>query len=196
MSILTGIKNLKELFVGAKKAKQIYLGKNLVFEEASAYMLLYDNGTVNGISWAANKFNRLNYTAYATAKLYDERMLIQITQTTNTASYYYNAHVSTAEPVRVPKNASRLNVSVNGDATNWIVDLKFGLLPGTISNSYDDSKGGQLSSTISAQGATIKTHSMELSEDVKGRDDLYVIINGQQRCDQTRRMYIYNVWFD
>lgn len=196
MSILIGGENLKEMFIGTKKVMRIYRGTELVYDNETGNWVLYDNGAVEGIAWAENKFNRLNYTAYATAKIYDERMLIQIAQNANTASYYYNAHVATVNPIKVPASATRLNLISNGNSANWIVDLRFGLLPSNISNSYDDTKGGQISSTISAQGAALKTHSLILNDDVKGRNDLHIVINGRQRCDQTRHMYIYKVWFD
>lgn len=154
------------------------------------YMVLYDNGFVDGVEWTVNTLPREGQTTMASTYLSGNSQFTIYNGGTGTNNH--NAHYITKEPIVVPKNATTMNIEthilVGGCGAN------FGLLPADAPTSVDTSNGGQLSGYITVDTGASKTLSITLDDSVKGTNNLYAVING--RLIGGRRICFTKVWFE
>lgn len=184
--ILLGLKPVK-LTIGEKGVAGVFVGTTQVYSNTALAWVLYDAGIVPGIEWDINRLPRPQYTSYGSAALNADHMVVYVS---SSATATHNAHVITRKVTPVPASASRLNVEVQSSGDGKMV---FGLLPANAPTSYKTDNGGLLSAALTA-GGTVVTKSLTLTSAVKGKDDLYAVINWQG--DASSRVLINKVWFD
>lgn len=184
--ILLGVKPVK-LTIGDKGVAGVFVGTTQVYSNTALAWVLYDAGIVPGIEWDINRLPRPQYTSYGSAVLNADHMVVYVS---SNATATHNAHVITKKVTPVPASASRLNVQVQSSGDGR---MTFGLLPANAPTSFKTDNGGLLSAALSV-GGTVVTKSLTLTSAVKGKDDLYTIINWQG--DASSRVLITKVWFD
>lgn len=195
---LIGNSSPSKIFLGTSSVKAIYLGENLVWE--NALWTLYDNGLVDGVAWSANVLPRENYTA---AGLVDTSTLtsgtsmrIYIATSSSSTAVNQNAHIITTDAISVPINATTLNVQAN--YLNASIHMNFGLLPANAATSVSTANGGQLTG-YQLMTTTKTDYSLTLDESVKGTSNLHLVINGRGTSGQgtsQRNLNIFKVWFE
>lgn len=154
------------------------------------YMVLYDNGFVDGVEWTVNTLPREGQTSSAYTYLSGEGLFTVYFGGSGTNPF--NAHYITQKPIVVPKNATTMNIEAHiliGTCT-----ANFGLLPADAPSSVDASNGGQMSGYVSVSSGVGAKLSITLDESVKGTSNLYAVVNG--RGQPGRRICFTKVWFE
>lgn len=200
MGVYIGTGELKDLFLDAQRVKKVYLGADLIFEQAGSDTL-FDNGWVGGISWAGNLLPRPQYTSvgtYSFAYVEDGGyMRLTINSESGYSNVNHNSHVCTAQPVTVPASATKLCVWVKAQslATPQIY-MSFGLLTEDCVNSMDATNGGILSA-ITAPDSALTKYELALGSGLAG-GQFYAVINARRTAQAaaSRSLDIYKVSFE
>lgn len=200
MGIYIGAGALKGLYLDTDAVKKIYLDADVVFQ-ARATDVLFDNGWVDGVSWAGNLLPRPQYTSVATYSFgYVESegfMRLTVNSSSSYSNVNHNCHVCTAEAITVPANATSMRVQAKVTSTaSPQMYMKFGLLTADCVNSMDDSNGGVLSSLLTPT-STVSEYTLALPSGVAG-GQFYAIVNARRtaQASSLRNLDIYKVWFE
>lgn len=181
---------------GEQEVKQIYLGTTLAYT-ARTSIELFNRGWVEGIMWQGNAFPRPQYTSMAfTSFDHVESGYMRAGVWNNSSSYTHYACLSTQSPVTVPAGANSMKIIVSMSASTFM-NFSFGVQPGDVKLVTKADARGQLSdATRLASTTSERTYTLALADHVKGKTNLYPVINAWRTADASNELRVRRVWFE
>ena len=198
MSLLIGTKTPQEIWLGNNEIKQLYLGNNLIWERIPDVYepWILDVGTADGVTWTPQAYANPNSYGIASCADQTTKLRIYISQNSSSTINYGNSW-STTNTIRIPRDASTLNIRINKGSGYYIGNYCFGLLLPEASDWKDITNGGVISSTLSVpSGTTIATPSITIPESMRGSNDYKIVIGFWGLRNTAKELLISRVWFE
>ena len=195
--LLIGTERPHEIWLGNTEIKQLYMGNELIWERIPDVYepWVLNTGAANGLTWSAGVFANPSNVTQKMNTSSSTYMRIYITASSSATAYYGN-NWSTTNTIRIPRDATKLNIRVNKTGDYYIGQYRFGLILPDAPDWTNVANGGVISSAASVpSGTTVATPSITIPEEMRGSDDYKIVIGFWGKRDTQKEIRISRVWF-